>query len=154
MLFRSTDNASFTLVGDTLKTSAGFDFEFRNSYSIRVRSTDSAGGTFDKVFVISVTDLNEQPTDLTLSATSVNENRSKETTVGTLNAVDPDVGDTFTYALVAGEGDTDNANFLISNNALQTNAILDFENQRSHSIRIRATDHAGATRDKIGRAHV
>jgi hypothetical protein len=37
----STDNASFTISGASLKTAAVFDFETKSSYSIRVRVTDS-----------------------------------------------------------------------------------------------------------------
>src|SRR5207248_9159563 len=39
----STDNGSFQLTGNTLQTSAVFDFESKASYSIRVRSTDGGG---------------------------------------------------------------------------------------------------------------
>jgi hypothetical protein len=57
-----TDNASFTLDADgTLKTAAGFDFEARSSYSIRVRSTDASGLSVEKELTISVTDVNEAP---------------------------------------------------------------------------------------------
>lgn len=38
----STDNASFNINGAQLRTSAIFDFETKNSYTIRVRSTDSS----------------------------------------------------------------------------------------------------------------
>jgi len=37
-----------------------FDFETKSSYSIRVRTTDSANNTFDKVFTITVTNVEEQ----------------------------------------------------------------------------------------------
>ena len=37
----STDNASFTISGNQLLTAASFDFEAKNSYSIRVRATGS-----------------------------------------------------------------------------------------------------------------
>ena len=36
------DNASFDIVGNQLRTKASFDYETKNSYSIRVRSTDKA----------------------------------------------------------------------------------------------------------------
>ena len=35
------DNTSFSIVGNTLKTMASFDFETQASYSIRVQATDS-----------------------------------------------------------------------------------------------------------------
>ncbi|SFJ71179.1 cadherin domain-containing protein [Planctomicrobium piriforme] len=57
----STDNASFALVGSQLITTASFDYETKNSYSIRVRVTDSVGLTYEQTFEISVTDVNERP---------------------------------------------------------------------------------------------
>ena len=46
------DNASFTISGDSLRTAAVFDYEVKNSYSIRVRSTDPGGLSVEKVFTI------------------------------------------------------------------------------------------------------
>jgi hypothetical protein len=37
----------------------GFDFEAKSSYSVRVRTTDSANNTFEKAFTIRVEDLPE-----------------------------------------------------------------------------------------------
>ena len=69
----STDNASFTIVGNTLETAAAFDYETKNSYSIRVRTTDQGGLWYEKPFTISVTDVAEamivQPGDLPATGT-------------------------------------------------------------------------------------
>lgn len=51
----SAGNAAFTISGNTLLTAAKFDYETKNSYSIRVRSTDAAGLYYEKIFIISVT---------------------------------------------------------------------------------------------------
>ena len=61
------DNTSFTINGDKLESAEVFDFETKNSYSIRVKTTDSNSNTFEKAFTINVTDVNESfsPTDLT-----------------------------------------------------------------------------------------
>ncbi|HSS77020.1 MAG TPA: cadherin domain-containing protein, partial [Thermoanaerobaculia bacterium] len=138
----STDNASFAISGNQLQTNAVFDFETKSSYSIRVRSTDS--GTcnlfFEKVFTITVTDVNETPTNIALSPSSVAENQPSGTVVGTFSTTDQDAGDTHTYTLVVGTGSTDNASFTISGNQLQTNAVFDFETKSSYSIRVRTTD--------------
>lgn len=55
----STDNSSFTIAGDALKLNAAVDFETKNSFSIRVRSTDAAGLTLEKPLTLSVVDLAE-----------------------------------------------------------------------------------------------
>ena len=55
-----SDNASFTIVGNELRTAASFDFEAKSSYSIRVRTTDQGGLWFEKVFTISITDVDDR----------------------------------------------------------------------------------------------
>lgn len=56
----STNNPSFSITaGGVLETTASFDFEKKNSYSIRVRVTDAGGATFEKQLTISVTDVED-----------------------------------------------------------------------------------------------
>jgi len=143
-----TDNASFTIDGATLKTAGVFDFETKSSYSARVRVTDAAGLTFEKVFTITVTDVNDAPTNISLSANTVAENAASGTSVGTLAGTDADAGDTFTYSLVSGTGDTDNASFTIDGATLKTAGVFDFETKSSYSVRVRVTDAAGLTFEK------
>ena len=53
------DNASFAISAGTLRTATALNFETKNSYSIRVRSTDQGGLTVEKSLTIGVTDLAE-----------------------------------------------------------------------------------------------
>lgn len=140
-----TDNAAFTIVGNELQLATNLDFETQSTYSVRVRTEDAAGLTFDQVLTINVTDVNEQPTALALSANSVEEGLAIGTAVGALSTTDPDSGDTFTYALINGVGDTDNAAFTIVDNELRTAEIFDFDAQSSYSIRVSSTDQGGLT---------
>ena len=55
----STDNTLFAIAGNQLQSNGIFDFETKNSYNIRVRTTDQGGLTFEKQLTIGVTDLNE-----------------------------------------------------------------------------------------------
>ncbi|MEY2915063.1 MAG: hypothetical protein RLZZ184_4372, partial [Cyanobacteriota bacterium] len=55
----ATDNSLFTITNNQLKTNFVFDFEAKNSYSIRVRTTDQGGLLFEKQLTIGVTDLND-----------------------------------------------------------------------------------------------
>ena len=144
----SADNGSFTISGGQLLTNASFDFETKSSYSILVRSTDQGGLYFEKVFTITVTNVNETPTDIALSATSIAENLTSGTAVGNFSTTDVDAGNTFTYTLVSGTGDTDNGSFQIVNGQLQTNASFDFETKSSYSIRVRSTDQGSLTFEK------
>lgn len=144
----STDNPSFTITGNTLKIIPVTNYALKNSYTLRVRVTDQGGLTFEKPFTITITDANAAPTNLTLSSTSLMENHSPYATVGTMSTTDPDVGDTFTYSLVAGTGSADNGNFTISGSTLQIITTSDAEMKSSYSIRIRTTDQGGMTFEK------
>ncbi|MEK0412630.1 MAG: hypothetical protein RL070_118 [Bacteroidota bacterium] len=144
-----TDNASFTITGTTLSTAAVFDFETKSSYSVRVRVTDAGGLSFEKAFTIGVTNVNEAPTNISASASSVAENAASGTSVATLSATDIDAGETFTYTLVSGTGDTDNASFAITGTTLSTAAVFDFETKSSYSVRVRVTDAGGLTFEKV-----
>lgn len=55
----STDNASFNVSGNQLRTSKIFDYETKKSYAIRVRTTDQGGLYFEKAFTISIIDVAE-----------------------------------------------------------------------------------------------
>ena len=61
------------------------------------------------MFTITITNVNDAPTNIALSSASVAENQPAGTVVGTLTATDQDAGDTHTFSLVAGTGSTDNA---------------------------------------------
>ena len=140
------DNAAFTISSKTnvLKTAAAFDRETRAEYSIRVRARDS--GTLEQVFVITIGDLRDTaPSDILLHPAVVAENEPAGTVVGQLTAVDPDLGKTHTFALVAGEGDADNSAFVIQDRTLKTTASFDFETQQFFQVRIQANDGYGGT---------
>jgi uncharacterized delta-60 repeat protein len=80
------------------------------------------------------------PVDITLTGASLAEALPANTTVGSLATMDYSPADTFSYALVAGPGSTDNSKFKVSGNQLLTNAILDFETKPLLSVRIQVTD--------------
>jgi subtilisin-like proprotein convertase family protein len=136
----STDNSSFAIVGDELRTTQTFDFETKSSYSVRVSSRDSTGIVIQKQFTIAVSNVNETPTALALSSATLLENLPANTAVGTLSTSDPDTGETFTYSFGIGTGDSDNASFAIVGNVLQAKSSLDFETKSSYAIRLRTTD--------------
>jgi hypothetical protein len=93
---------------------------------------------------------NSAPTDIALSASSIAENNAVGDSVGTLSSTDVDAGDTFTYTLVSGTGDTDNASFNISGSSLQAGVVFDFETPpTSYSIRVRTTDSANNTFEEV-----
>ncbi len=54
-------NGSFYIDGDQLLTAESFNYEIQDSYSVRIRSTDSGGLSFEKVFIIQILDVNDPP---------------------------------------------------------------------------------------------
>ncbi|MFN9411709.1 MAG: BspA family leucine-rich repeat surface protein, partial [Pirellula sp.] len=78
-------------------------------------------------------------------ASSVMENASAGTVVGTLAATDPDSGDTFTYTLVGGA----TSKFEIAGTQLRVKAgaTFDFETTPVETVTVRVTDGGGSTRD-------
>jgi hypothetical protein len=143
-----TDNSVFSISSNQLRINQSPDFESKNSYSIRVKTTDQGGLGYEEQLTINVNDLNETPTDLTLSNTSINENVAPLTVIGNFSTTDVDAGDTFSYSLVNGAGDTDNSVFSISSNQLQINQSPDFESKNSYSIRVKTTDQGGLSYEK------
>jgi hypothetical protein len=85
---------------------------------------------------------NQNPTNILLSNSSIQENQPINTVVGSLSTIDPNVGDTFTYSLVSGTGSSDNGSFNILGNQLRSAVVFDYEAQDSYSIRVRTTDQS------------
>jgi gliding motility-associated-like protein len=137
-------NGSFKISNDSLLTNATFNFEAKRNYSIRVRVTDVTNATFERVFVINITDENDAPTALTISNNTLQENKQALTEVGVLTTTDVDAGDLHNYSLVTGVGSTDNALFIIEGNTLRSNFSANFENKNSYSVRVASTDNGGA----------
>jgi len=139
----SDDNASFSVVGGEVRSLVPFDFETKNAYTIRVRTTDLGGLSTEQAFIISVKDVNEAPSAIGISSSSIAENSVPNSLVGLLSTVDVDAGDSFVYTLVDGAGSVDNGNFTIVNNRLQTTSAFDFETKASYNVRVRTTDQGG-----------
>ncbi|BDW93756.1 hypothetical protein MACH07_25880 [Flagellimonas marinaquae] len=89
-------------------------------------------------FQITVQAINTAPTDITLDNNSIGQSATGiSATVGALSTTDADAGDSHTYTLVSGTGDTDNGSFTISGNTLRTNSSLV---EGSYSVRINTSD--------------
>jgi len=144
----STDNALFQIVSGQLQAKQSFDYETEpHTRSIRVRGTDTGGLSVEKVFVITITDVNDPPTDITLSNAAVAENTAAGVVIGTLSASDQDAGETFTFSLPSGVGD--NNAFAIVGNELQVKNALDFETKASYALTIQVSDHGGLSFAKV-----
>jgi hypothetical protein len=91
----STNNSLFIITGSTLKTTAMLNRESTPTLSIRVRSTDSTGLFVEKVFLITVVDVNEGPTITVITAP---QGKAGYPYAGSVRAVDPDSGDSLAFS--------------------------------------------------------
>ncbi|BAZ37481.1 putative outer membrane adhesin [Calothrix sp. NIES-4101] len=110
----STDNTSFTIDGNQLKINASPNFEAQSSYSIRVKTTDAGGLSYEEALTITVNDVNEVPIFTSGATASFAENNTG--TVYTASATDPEKT-TLVYSLAG----TDGALFDINTN---TGAVI------------------------------
>jgi len=144
----SDDNSRFSINGNILKTSGPFDYEADDEYTIRVRAV-SGDDSFEKTFVVSITDQNDAPAVILLTEGVVSEVAAPGASVGEFTVLDEDLGDTHTLKLVDGEGSDGNTLFAINGSTLVTVGQFDFETSETHSIRVRATDAAGESVDRV-----
>jgi hypothetical protein len=109
----------------------------------------NTGNGFEEDINANKSDTNQAPTNITLNNSTIAENQPINTKIGNFTTIDPNTGDTFTYSLVSGTGDTNNNSFIIvGNNELQTKAVFDYETKNSYSIRIKTTDQGGLSFEK------
>ena len=145
------DNASFQIGtgadADKLKTAASLDYEAPPSHTrtICVRTTDPTALTYDKQFTIQIGDVNEPPTDISLSPSSIAENQPVDTTVGTLSVTDQDVGQEHNFYFCSSP---DTVNFTIHNLTVVTTAVFDYETKSSYTICIGTIDTPGLSFEK------
>lgn len=131
-----TNNGSFEIVGSELRAKSIFDHESGPTKSIRVKASDATNTSFEQTLSISIADLNESPTAIQLSSSSINENSTVGTTIGTLSTVDPDATNAnLVFEVMEG------AQFVsISGTELKSAASFDFETTPSFSVKIKASD--------------
>lgn len=145
----SKHNEFFEIRNSELVLKDAMDFETTPVLSVRVRVTDRHELTHEEEFQISLTDVNEPSTAVTLSSTGTPEDRPAGSLVAIIITEDPDENDEFTYALVDGEGATDNAAFVVEDNQLRTTIVVDRDIQVFYSIRLKSTDSAGHTVESL-----
>lgn len=115
------------------------------SDSLSFTTTDSVLTTGENTLNISITPVNDMPTDISLSNNSVLDVESIGTIVGTLSTSDIDLpGDTFTYSI---QSDPD-GKFTIVDNELRLNATLNSAVQDTHNVVIRTEDGNGGLFDR------
>jgi Ca2+-binding RTX toxin-like protein len=140
----SNPGGIFKIVGNALQLAKAVDYETAKSHTITIVATDASGKSISKSVSIGVTNVvDEAPTSLALSKTTVLESSKVGTTIGTLSAIDPE-GKAMTYSLSSNPGGL----FKVVGNVLQLAKAVDYETAKSHAITIVATDAGGKSVSK------
>lgn len=132
-----TDNAQFYVLHDTLFNVFQLDYTAQSVYHIRGRTTDQGGLFFENTFTLTVSNVNDAPTDVLITNFLIDENQPVPTAIGTLSVIDNDLADTHTLTIDHG---LDSAGFSLAGNILQTNAGYNFEVKDTLYVMVRATD--------------
>ncbi|WP_167599140.1 cadherin domain-containing protein [Chlorobaculum sp. 24CR] len=135
------DAASFEIrnSNELYYVGASQDFETKDHYDVTVKSTDG-DLEYSEDFTVNVTDVNEAPTDLTLSLNTIAENTvvSDGVLIGTLTVTDTDA--TGNNNVLSLEG-TDAASFEIRGSDLYfIGASPDFETKDHYDVSVKSTD--------------
>ena len=133
------------------------------SLKVSVRTKNSANAEYQRFDNVLVEYTNNSPTNIKIDGmdiSNIDENNLNGENVGVLTSTDLDP-DTFTYSLVAGDGDEDNSKFKIGSGVdsdkLQLNFIPDFETptdlgdtagNNTYSVRIKTDDGNGGIFEK------
>lgn len=119
------------------------NFESRDLWTLKVRSTDPLGESVASSVEIRLLDVNENPSGILLSADVFLEHAPLGTVVGSLSARDPDLHDNHTFALVSNPSGV----FSIEENTIKISADVDFETiiRNPVTVLLRTTDRGGLT---------
>jgi hypothetical protein len=132
---------TYSVNGATHETSYAIDLTQETGFNdidvLRI-NTGVQDFAVDQLVLVAPSASNSAPTDITLDNNSINQSATGvNASVGTLTTTDADAGDSHTYSLVAGTGDTDNGSFNISGSTLRTSSALA---AGSYSVRINTND--------------
>ena len=118
-----------------------------NGYNIQVVATDPDGLLDTQNITVRVIDVNVAPTAISLSSTSIKENQSNGTTVGTLSVTDDGEqnDETYTYTLNCSTVGSDDNFFKIESDKLKQNNAegFNFERESAYNICIKVTETNG-----------
>jgi VCBS repeat-containing protein len=152
------DNLTYQLVapvvGLTLNTDGTFRYapaeDVHGITTFQYRVVDAAGAKSEaKTFTLSVTSVNDTPSDIFLSNAAVAENSGAGTAVGSLAAFDLDGDAAFTFSLLDDAG----GRFVLGADGrtieVRNGSLLDYEQARSHQVLVQVTDGSGASYSEV-----
>jgi formylglycine-generating enzyme required for sulfatase activity len=145
-VYTGSSVSSLTMVGSndddatTLQSRLELPVTKGVAYRIQVSSHNGQSGPISLSIAYENT---AAPDSITLSKDWMDETASAGVVVATLGSTDPDAGDEPVFSLVLGEGSTDNQSFTVVGNQLRTKSSVLYDQRRTVSIRLRATDRGG-----------
>lgn len=137
----------FEIVAGTLrlKDDIFLDHEAMPSVEVSLTAIDAGEPPLNhtETFALSVNNVNEPPTGIGFSASSIDENSPADSLIGVLSPSDPDNGDTHTFTLT----DDADGRFALAGNELRVAdpTLLDFEAGASHLVTVQVRDAGGLT---------
>ena len=151
----STDNSKFNILSNNFVLDSTLNYYKQDSLHVRLRVTDKGGCYFEQAFVLGVKHTFHPPTNLALTNSIVSENHKTPYFISNFITTNYDMNDPYSYALVAGLGDSDNVHFTISNDSLIAISNFNYEKKNAYGIRVRVTDlNGGGTFEKSFVIHV
>jgi hypothetical protein len=135
----SVSDSRFEVVDGQLKLKSGngLNFESATSVQVNVTTTDQGGLSYSENVTIAVKNVNEAPTDISISNLSVSEDASGAV-VGTVTTIDPDAGDQHSYSVSDSRFEVVNGQL-----KLKSGVSLDYETQSSVQLQVTSTDQGG-----------
>lgn len=127
----------------SVNNSSLLNFEASPTFLLTVRATDSGGLFADQSIPVTLLNINEAPTSLTMTGGTFAENSTAGTAVGRITGTDPDAGTTLTYALLDSAAGSFAIDSTSGNITVAAGAVLNYEAARSHTITASATDALG-----------
>lgn len=136
-----TPNTIDLSTGATISPDASTAQDFTNAVTYTVTAQNVTITQDWSVFVVVLS--NSAPTALELDNMTVAENRAAGTSVGTFMTTDSEIDQTYTYTLISGTGDTNNSDFQIVGDQLQTAEILALADGATRSVLVQTDDGNG-----------
>ncbi|GEM_PF-2471304 len=141
----SDNKSAFAIVGNRLFSKIKFNKEDKDSYKVKVRSTDKGGEYFVKELTITIDNVNDLPSDISLSKLEVNEKLPVDTEVAEIQVTDEDTGDAYTYELTNDGG----GKFKLSGNKILVATKIYYFNGIANAKKIKVAVTETASGHKI-----
>lgn len=143
----SSDNESFELEGDQLRTSQSFDYEVKNVYRVRILA-NYEDKSITREYSIAIDDVPEAPTGISASETRFIKDTWRGMDIATLTAKDQDFGESHHFELVDSPDGTphNNALFVIKDGmtlSVGDYPIFGFSDETEYTVHVRVTDKDG-----------